>query len=61
MKNLLESRKAKLFLLLFVVSTSALFSSHATFAEYTEFIKYVFGAYVVGNGVEHHAKKERND
>jgi hypothetical protein len=58
MKNLLESRKSKLFLIIFAVSIIALFLDKANFVEFGEFIKWIFASYVVGNGAEHVAKNK---
>lgn len=57
--KLLQSKKSQLFLLIFTVSVFAVFLKVATFQEFSEFIKWVFSAYVVGNGAEHHANKDK--
>ena len=46
-------RKTLFALLLFVVVTALLLLNKCEFSGWSEFVVWVFGAYAVGNGVEH--------
>ena len=45
----LQSRKLIFAMTLFILSTTFIFTGHATFDSWSEFMKWIFGAYVVGN------------
>lgn len=55
--DLLGGRKMALAIILFIIATVLLFVGKADFANWGEFIKWIFGIYAVGNGAEHLAKR----
>ena len=56
--DLLGGRKMALAIILFIIATVLLFIGKADFSSWGEFIKWIFGIYVVGNGAEHIAKRK---
>jgi len=53
LKQKIASRKLIMCLVLFGIATVALFTGYAVFAAWTEFMRWLFGIYVVGNVFEH--------
>lgn len=55
----LKSRKLLCATVCFVIATGCLFINMATFQEWGDFIKWIFGLYAAGNVGEHVAKKTK--
>ena len=57
-KNLIESRKLQMFILMFITSTSFFIwkDGSVTFKEWSEFMTWCFGLYCGGNVGEHVSK-----
>ena len=55
--DMLGGRKTALAVVLFIIATILLFVGKADFSNWSEFVKWVFGIYAVGNGAEHLAKR----
>ena len=55
--DMLGGRKTELAVVLFIIATILLFVGKADFSNWSEFVKWVFGIYAVGNGAEHLAKR----
>ena len=55
--DILGGRKTALAVVLFIIATILLCVGKADFSNWSEFVKWVFGIYVVGNGAEHLAKR----
>lgn len=56
----LKSRKLLCATICFVVATSLLALDHATFTEWGDFVKWIFGLYAAGNVGEHIAEKKQS-
>ncbi len=55
--DMLGGRKTALAVVLFIIATILLCVGKADFSNWSEFVKWVFGIYAVGNGAEHLAKR----
>lgn len=55
--DMLGGRKTALALVLFIIATVLLCFGKADFSNWSEFVKWVFGIYAVGNGAEHLANR----
>jgi len=53
-----KSRKFVFLLIVFVVSLVALFLKIANFDSWADFIKWIFGAYILGNIGEHYTRSQ---
>ena len=57
----LRSRKLLCAAICFISAAGFVLAGKATFVEWGDFIKWLFGLYAAGNVGEHVAKKKRND
>lgn len=57
----LGGRKMALAIILFVIATILLWMGKADFSDWSEFIKWIFGIYAVGNGTEHIANNLKKE
>ena len=57
LKTQLQSKKLMFAMILFLASIVFVATKQADFAQWAEFVKWVFGIYAVGNGAEHIAKR----
>jgi len=56
-----KSRKLISAAIIFVTATTFFYWDKATFSEWSDFIKWVFGIYAVGNVGEHYTRKEDDE
>lgn len=62
LKSNMKSRKLWIFIFLFFFGTSVWYWSEASmFPEWVDFIKWIFGIYIIGNGIEHGANAYKNE
>jgi hypothetical protein len=54
-------RKLLFALILTLIATVFVFASHGDFDQWSNFMKWIFGSYAVGNGIEHTAKAIKKD
>ena len=59
--DFLGGRKMFFAILLFLCATIFLFVDRASFADWSQFVMWIFGIYAVGNGAEHLATRKKTE